>query len=168
MTSAASPPSAAPPSAAPHEQLFPAHPGQVAAARAFLAASLAGWPAADDAVLCLSELASNAVLHSRSRQPGGWFTVRAHLDPDRLRVEVRDQGGPWHSPTRATADEASAGEQNGRGLLIVGQLASRWGCEGHSQHGWTVWYEIDARRSHLHPAASRRSPLTGLPGRLLG
>jgi anti-sigma regulatory factor (Ser/Thr protein kinase) len=140
MTSAASPPSAAPPSTAPHEQAFPAHADQAGAARAFLAAILAGWPAADDAVLCLSELVTNAITHSRSRQPGGHFTVRAHLHGQRLRVEVRDQGGPWHSPARASADE-----QNGRGLLIVGQLASRWACGGHSQHGWTVWYEINAR-----------------------
>lgn len=138
MTSAASPPSAAPPSTAPHEQVFSAQADQVAAARAYLAAILAGWPAAEDAVLCLSELVTNAITHSRSRQRSGSFTVHAHLHGQRLRVEVRDQGGPWHSPAHASADE-----QNGRGLLIVGQLASSWGCEGHSQHGWTVWYEID-------------------------
>lgn len=102
---------------------------------------LEGCPVADDAVLCLSELVSNAILHSRSREPGGSFTVQAQMHGHRLRVEVCDQGGPWQSP-----DPASADEKNGRGLLIVSQLASRWGCEGHSQHGWTVWYELDTRR----------------------
>lgn len=139
---AASWPSAAPPSTAPHEQVFPAHPGQVGAARGYLSAILAGCPAAEDAVLCLSELATNAITHSRSRQPGGAFTVRVQLHGGRLRVEVSDQGGPWQSPTRASPDE-----QNGRGLLIVGQLASRWGCAGHRQRGWTVWYEIDGPSS---------------------
>ncbi len=38
----------------------------------------------------LSELATNAVVHSRSGQPGGTFTVRAELGAQRLRVEVRD------------------------------------------------------------------------------
>jgi serine/threonine-protein kinase RsbW len=117
---------------------FPAVPAQVAEARRFLAGLLDAGPAADDAVLCLSELAANAIVHSRSREPGGSFSVRVQVDEQRLRVEVGDQGGPWHSPARATADEPG-----GRGLLIVGRLASRWGCEGHSRTGWTVWFERD-------------------------
>jgi hypothetical protein len=72
---------------------------------------------------------------------GGSFTVRVRLGGRRLRVEVCDQGGPWDSPGRAVPDE-----QTGRGLLIVGQLASRWGCAGHSRSGWTVWYELDTGR----------------------
>jgi anti-sigma regulatory factor (Ser/Thr protein kinase) len=118
---------------------FPATPAHVREARRFLAGILNGHQKADDASVCLSELATNAIVHSRSRQPGGSFTVRAHLHGHCLRVDVCDQGGPWHSPTRTSADE-----QNGRGLLVVGQLASRWGCEGHSRYGWTVWYEMEA------------------------
>ena len=79
---------------------FPATPQQVGEARRFLAAILDGRSAADDAVLCLSELASNAVLHSRSATPGAQFTVRATLKHDQLRVEVSDGGGPWHSARR--------------------------------------------------------------------
>jgi anti-sigma regulatory factor (Ser/Thr protein kinase) len=140
MTSAISPPGMTAASTARHEQVFPADASQVGAARAFLSAIVAGCPAAADAVLCLSELCTNAIVHSRSREPGGSFTVRACLGYRRLRVEVTDQGGPWHSPGRASPDQ-----QNGRGLLIVGQVASRWGCEGHSRHGWTVWFECDLR-----------------------
>ena len=95
---------------------FPAVPAQVREARRFLAGLLDGGPAAADALICLSELASNAVVHSRSSQPGGTFTVRVQLAGQRLRVEVCDQGGPWDSPGRA-----SSGEPGGRGLLIVGQ-----------------------------------------------
>ena len=120
---------------------FPAVPAQVREARRFLAGLLDGGPAAGDALICLSELVSNAVVHSRSSQPGGTFTVRVQLADQRLRVEVCDQGGPWHSPGRA-----SSGEPGGRGLLIVGQLASRWGCEGHSRTGWTVWFELETGR----------------------
>lgn len=120
---------------------FPAVPAQVREARRFVAGLLDGGPAAGDALICLSELASNEVVHSRSSQPGGTFTVRVQLADQRLRVEVCDQGGPWHSPGRA-----SSGEPGGRGLLIVGQLASRWGCEGHSRTGWTVWFELETGR----------------------
>lgn len=127
---------AAPPATC--SRTFPATPAHAREARLFLAAILGDQPLATDALLCLSELATNAIVHSRSRQPGGTFTVRAQLGSHCLRVEVCDQGGTWHSPGRASADE-----QNGRGLLIVGQLDSRWGCEGHSRYGWTVWYELD-------------------------
>jgi serine/threonine-protein kinase RsbW len=120
---------------------FPAVPAQVREARRFLAGLLDGGPAAGDALICLSELASNAVVHSRSSQPGGTFSVRIQLDGQRLRVEVCDQGGPWHSPGRTSTDEPS-----GRGLLIVSQLATRWGCAGHSRTGWTVWFELDTGR----------------------
>ena len=44
---------------------FPATPEQAGEARRFLAAILDGHPA-DDAILCLSELVTNATLHSRS------------------------------------------------------------------------------------------------------
>ena len=119
---------------------FPGRPDQVRLARQYLAQVLEGSPVAEDAVLCLSELASNAVVHSRSRQPGGAFTVRAQLQSQHLRVEVCDQGGSWDSSGRLNAED-----QNGRGLLIVGRLAARWGCEGHSESGWTVWFELDTR-----------------------
>ena len=127
-------------------QRFPARADQVSRARRLLAGILDGHQRADDAVLCLSELVTNAIVHSRSRQPGGSFSVRTQIDSHLLRVEVCDQGGPWHKPTRPSADE-----QNGRGLLIVGQIASRWGCEGHSQHGWTVWFEMDTRPRARRP-----------------
>jgi len=114
---------------------FPATPQQVGEARRFLAAILDGRSAADDAVLCLSELASNAVLHSHSAAPGARFTVRATLKNDQLRVEVSDDGGPWH---RTDRDD----DQHGRGLVIVSHLATAWGRAGTPNTGWTVWYTI--------------------------
>ena len=86
------PAAAAPPVTA---QVFPGHAGQVRAARRFLAGVLDGCPAADEALLCVSELATNAVLHSRSGRPGGRFTVRATMQAGSVRVEVADEGGPW-------------------------------------------------------------------------
>jgi anti-sigma regulatory factor (Ser/Thr protein kinase)/DNA-binding XRE family transcriptional regulator len=114
---------------------FPALPQQARQARRFLASLLDGHPAADDAVLCLSELVSNAILHSRSREPGGQFTVRVRLHGTHLRAEVGDQGGPWTPPP--LTDPA---EQSGRGLAIVDQLARTWGRSG-GETGWTVWFE---------------------------
>ena len=113
---------------------FPATPMQAREARRFLSRILDGHPAADDAALCLGELAANATIHSRSRN-GGHFTVRVQLGEGCVRVEVHDQGGPWTWP-------APADEQHGRGLLIVAGLARNWGVTGDSETGWRVWFEM--------------------------
>jgi anti-sigma regulatory factor (Ser/Thr protein kinase)/DNA-binding XRE family transcriptional regulator len=124
-------------------RVFPATPDQAGGARQFLSVILAGHPAADDASLCLSELVTNAMLHSRSREPGGLFTVRALLHGSRLRVEVLDQGGPWLQPEIAGTDQ-----QNGRGLLIVDQLTAAWGRIGNHRTGWIVWFECGSHPGH--------------------
>jgi serine/threonine-protein kinase RsbW len=108
----------------------------IAEARRFLSTLLDGSPVADDAVLCLSELATNAIVHSDSGTPDGHFSVFVQIHGDRLRVEVRDQGGPWTRPT-STRDG-----QHGRGLLIVAQLSSDWGRTGDRETGWMVWFEM--------------------------
>ncbi len=115
---------------------FPGTPTQVREARRFLSTIVAGQEAADDAVLCLSELVTNAALHSYSGRPGGQFMVRVEMNGNSLRVEVRDEGGSWHAA-------GAPDEQHGRGLSIVSQLARAWGRDGDSETGWRVWYELD-------------------------
>jgi serine/threonine-protein kinase RsbW len=116
---------------------FPATARHIGEARRFLSAILDGSRAADDAVLCLSELASNATTHSHSRRPGGTFTVCAQVRAGCLRVEVHDQGGPWNQPVR------SQNGTHGRGLLIVSRLTRAWGRTGDSCTGWRVWFEME-------------------------
>jgi len=116
-------------------RVFSGEAGQVRAARRFLAGLLDGCPAADAALLCLSELATNAVVHSRSGRPGGRFTVCVRARAGSVRVAVADEGGPW-------GQRRDCGGQSGRGLLIVSELAARWGRED-SDAGRTVWFEID-------------------------
>src|SRR5215472_17740356 len=75
---------------------YPGGTEHIRAVRADLRAVLRDCPRADDVILCASELAANAALHSRSRLPGGTFTVRATVNPgDHAQIEVKDQGGPW-------------------------------------------------------------------------
>jgi len=112
---------------------FAATPASVRLARLLLAELLGASPASADAVLCLSELATNAVLHSASARPGGTFAVHAEATGSGFRVEVCDAGGAW--------DARPPDENDGHGLAIVAALAARWGVSG-SEAARTVWFEI--------------------------
>jgi serine/threonine-protein kinase RsbW len=117
-------------------RVFQARADQVCEARAFLRAALDGCPAADDAVLCISELATNAVLHSDSRKAGGTFTVRAEVhEGDYLWVEVEDNGGPWNQHTQP--------DGHPHGLDIVAALTAESGIDGDPITGWAVWARLD-------------------------
>jgi anti-sigma regulatory factor (Ser/Thr protein kinase) len=79
---------------------YPGRPEQVRAVRADLRGLLDRCPMADDVILCASELAANAALHSHSAWPGGEFTVRVKVSPgDYAWIEVEDNGGPWRRHT---------------------------------------------------------------------
>jgi serine/threonine-protein kinase RsbW len=116
---------------------FPGSPEHVRQVRADVWSLLAGCPAADEVILCLSELAANAVLHSDSGRPGGTFTVRVEsCHGAYIRIEVEDDGGPWLAPA------PDPGSGSGRGLDIVGALAADWGV-ATSPAGRTVWARFD-------------------------
>ncbi len=86
---------------------------------------------ADDVILCASELAANAALHSDSRQSGGTFTVHTTISPGQhVRIDVEDNGGPWKT---AVSDPARH-----HGLDIIRALANDWGIDGDQAHH-TVW-----------------------------
>ncbi|WP_063742122.1 ATP-binding protein [Streptomyces yerevanensis] len=119
------------------ERHFTPHPASVAHARSFVADTLNAWELGDrldDVRLCVSELATNAVEHATSA--GQDFRVRVAHGEERLRVEVRDQGGGTPTVRHATTDDC-----HGRGLLLVAALADDWGAsrEGAST---TVWAEF--------------------------
>ncbi|HUZ53626.1 MAG TPA: ATP-binding protein, partial [Streptosporangiaceae bacterium] len=113
--------------------------GQVAAARQFIREALGSQPCTADAVLLASELATNAVLHTASGGGGG-FGVAVHQVPALVRVEVTDGGSPA-VPTAAGASGARLAP-SGRGLLLVEQLAARWGYRG-GPDSRVVWCELD-------------------------
>jgi anti-sigma regulatory factor (Ser/Thr protein kinase) len=90
---------------------------------------------ADDVLVCASELATNAVLHSHSRLAGGAFTVRGKISPGNYAwIEVEDDGGP-RSP-------AACDPERGHGLNIIRALADDWGIDG-DHTGRTVWARFD-------------------------
>jgi serine/threonine-protein kinase RsbW len=114
---------------------YPGSIEHVSTVRADLRALLPDCPAADDVILCASELAANAALHSSSRLLSGTFTVRAAVHPGcHVRIEVEDDGGPWIAPP---------GDPNGHhGLDIVRALAKEWGIGGDHE-ARTIWARFD-------------------------
>jgi serine phosphatase RsbU (regulator of sigma subunit)/anti-sigma regulatory factor (Ser/Thr protein kinase) len=104
--------------------------------------ALAGWLAdrvvdqdvADTASLCLSELVTNAVIHS-----GTAPRVTARLDDERLLVLVQDRG---HRGAARRSSDHEPTDISGRGLLLVEAMSTAWSAE-HSADGTTVWFELD-------------------------
>ncbi|MFG2686092.1 ATP-binding protein [Streptomyces sp. NPDC048405] len=132
-----------PPSTPPlHEDLLDYTPIQrsVPLARRRAARLVAEWGQpglAGDAALVVSELMTNALLHGSVR--GRLIRVHVTLGHRTLRIEVSDPRGERLPRPRPVSD---ADEQFGRGLLLVGALATRWGWEPRSI-GKTVYAEWD-------------------------
>jgi serine/threonine-protein kinase RsbW len=114
---------------------YPGTTEHIRIVRADLRAALHECPMADDVILCASELAANAAIHSRSSLPGGTFTVRVKISPDDYAwVEVEDDGGPKSPGLRDVIGH--------HGLDIVRALATDWGIGGdHTAR--TIWARFD-------------------------
>lgn len=117
---------------------FLGSPASIVEARRFTTMVLSGWPEADDAELIISELATNAIRHSRSGRFGGQFTVSIRTQGKRLWLGVLDEGGA-HSPHPLSAQ---SDEEGGRGLALVAGLAANWGVTGDDT-GRIVWAVVD-------------------------
>ncbi|MET9494850.1 ATP-binding protein, partial [Streptomyces sp. NPDC006552] len=99
----------------------------IPAARAFTAWALHDWQAIerlDDVLLCVSELATNALLHGVP--PGRGFRLHIAMCAHRVvRIEVHDSGG---GTVAAQVPRPEA--EHGRGLQLVAALADQWGGGG--------------------------------------
>ncbi|MFI6050681.1 ATP-binding protein [Streptomyces violascens] len=131
----------------------------VTLARRHTARLVAAWgypELAGDAALLVSELATNAVLHGCLRDR--LFRVRIALGAAALRVEVTDPRGESVPSPRAAADD----EQFGRGLLLVGALADRWGTEPRTV-GKVVYAELSIKAHKGDDGPVMRRPELTLP-----
>jgi anti-sigma regulatory factor (Ser/Thr protein kinase) len=99
-------------------------------------------PAADTAMLLMSELVTNSVMHSKSGRPGGTVTVAVCAGPMSVLIQVRDDGGPSEPqlPAPGRTDGAS-GAEHGYGLLLVDALAERWGTSATTD-GRVTWCRL--------------------------
>ena len=127
----------------PKRRVFPGQLDQVGHARRFVARVLDGCPVADDALLCASELASNAVRHTRTGR-NGKFQVVVWRGRASACVAVLDDG----SDTIPTPCPSRPGRlaESGHGLLTVQTLAAWWGHHTYrdgSTRGTAVWFRLD-------------------------
>ncbi|KQU64133.1 hypothetical protein ASC58_19675 [Phycicoccus sp. Root101] len=111
----------------------------VARARHFASRTLAAWDVdeavAYNALLCLSELVTNAVIHT-----GAGCEVQLLLDQQALTATVRDGGSNVVvDPKRVEQDPLAV---HGRGLSLVDALATGWGSE-LDPGGMSVWFVLE-------------------------
>ncbi|MEV4423947.1 ATP-binding protein [Streptomyces sp. NPDC049602] len=106
---------------------LPSDPASVPTARRFVAEVLDGWgldgvdDLADAIRLMVSELATNAVLHTFGQSPT--FTVDVRLErEEHLHIGVTDSHPRW--PRRLPA---AVQQDNGRGMVIIRSLAAEAG-----------------------------------------
>jgi anti-sigma regulatory factor (Ser/Thr protein kinase) len=119
--------------------VLPCDASSVAAARRLVRGELAAhaeMPAersdfVDAASLLVSELVTNAIVHARTD-----VEVRLVTDEHMLRAEVSDGNPTFPIPRRPIGLAGT-----GRGLLMMDDLASRWGVSP-SGAGKTVWFEL--------------------------
>ncbi|WP_248966020.1 ATP-binding protein [Sphaerisporangium perillae] len=130
---------------------FESSPVTVKDARDFVSGTLSAWGLTtrlDDVRLCVSELATNALVHGDI--DGHGYTVDVTATHELVRVEVRDRSK--HHPRARTPDDT---DTSGRGLLLVSVLSDAWGVEEREAAGKVVWSEFklggSARTSGSQP-----------------
>jgi anti-sigma regulatory factor (Ser/Thr protein kinase) len=115
---------------------FPADRTAPSQARRFVSETLRSWhvpsDVTDDAVLLVSELVTNALLHARSAP-----IVELDHDDEFLRCSVVDSSSVVPRRRRYATDAAT-----GRGIALVETLALRWGVDVDSGSGKRVWFDL--------------------------
>ncbi|MFD5130924.1 ATP-binding protein [Streptomyces olindensis] len=119
---------------------FTSNPASASQARRITRAFLGLWNVngelAENIVLAISELVTNAVEHGT-----GDVGLRVQYPDGELRIEVTDD-----NPTPAELRTADDEDVSGRGLFLVAVLARKWGVSKDGKTTWCV-FRVPARRS---------------------
>ena len=116
---------------------LPAVPTSVGRARRLAGERLRAWDLeklSDTVELLVSELVTNVLCHTCC----GDLVVRLSAVEGLLRCEVEDCDGALPEVARP-----SAGDESGRGLLLLDSLACCWGAQRTSR-GKIMWFELPA------------------------
>lgn len=121
---------------------------EVGRARRWARDILHDHPQADDAALIVSELTSNAVVHTASGNEGDDFLVTVAISPSSVCISVADSG---HTDTCPHVQHPDDHETRGRGLTLVTALADYVEVHGDDTYG------------HVITAEFRNGALAGIP-----
>jgi serine/threonine-protein kinase RsbW len=147
----------------PWSRTFRGTPASVPEARRFVAELLAGCPARETLMICVSELCTNAIAHTGSGQ-GGEFIVE--VDCSRLgvaRIAVTDEGGV-SVPAAGALMASDLLAEGGRGLAMVAACTTRWGF-ADAYPGRAVWAEASWPVGVPSPGRAARRPKKSRRGR---
>ena len=133
---------------------FPGDTEQVGRARGWLEELLPQCEPLENLTLLVSELCTNAVLHTDSGRPGGQFSLAVEWTPEAVKALILDQGS-LTIPAIAAKDSDAWIDENGRGLFLVDQLADYWDT-ADLPDGRLVWLEM--------AWAAKGGPLLQAPG----
>jgi anti-sigma regulatory factor (Ser/Thr protein kinase) len=143
---------------------FAGRADQVREARAFVGRLLGPLhPCSDVAVLLVSEMVTNSLLHGGSSVLGDAVVVTVVVGDAGVRVEVTGRKADGVPVLRRPDDEA----EGSRGLWLVEELAARWGYERGTGQA-TTWFEIQALLQPMQhsavPGKGLNSPDVEVPG----
>lgn len=130
---------------------------QVLEVRRWLEDLLPDCAARADVLLLASELCTNSILHSRSGEAGGQFSVDIDWTPTLARVVVGDQGSAKALAMAPRSGDAVQLGESGRGLLLVDDVADDWGTFSRPNRRW-AWADVAWQ--------ARGGPLLAAPGGL--
>jgi anti-sigma regulatory factor (Ser/Thr protein kinase) len=90
--------------------------------------------------LLATELVTNVLRHAPARSAWGTADMRVRMYPDRVRIEIRDDGIGFRPHARTAGQDV----HGGWGLHLVEQLADEWGVEPGVQN--CVWFTVRLAR----------------------
>jgi anti-sigma regulatory factor (Ser/Thr protein kinase) len=93
---------------------------------------------ADDAILLVSELMTNAVTASRALPAPAPVALRLLANDRQLIIEAWDQQVDGYDLKRAAPDD-----EHGRGLTVVARLSKRWGVGRIQDTYKVIWCELE-------------------------
>jgi hypothetical protein len=106
----------------------------------------------DTAVLVVSELVTNAIVHTASTH----IVCELHDGDDLVRIAVRDEGCAPGQPHAAAQQRPE--DEHGRGLLLVDAMCHAWGA--HEQGpGLLVWAELPRKAETPRAPSEPRNDL---------
>jgi anti-sigma regulatory factor (Ser/Thr protein kinase) len=120
--------------------LDPTPPAAGSARRAVHSAAIFGDAAEPDALLLISELVTNSIVHA-GHCGNDAIRLRAGHDGSTTRVEVCDRARSRSVPEIRRDTPPTA--EGGRGLMLVDALSDRWGMDT-CERGTCVWFELVA------------------------